>query len=176
MKTGRENIELQTSHPNYGKVVKSADGRIICHICGKPFRKLGAHVVQKHGITSWVYKVMFGLDVIKGLVSDEHRQHLSDCAKRNYDVSIKKNLIEGGTATRFAKHSKEKKATWRLYRTSLSTMPSWKKQTMSTCNFAISVGQTWELGEPCMKLPRKTSTRMSSSTHIPCYMTVKTTS
>lgn len=106
MKTGRENIELQTSHPNYGKVVKSADGRIICHICGKPFRKLGAHVVQKHGITSWVYKVMFGLDVIKGLVSDEHRQHLSDCAKRNYDVSIKKNLIDGGTATRFAKHSK----------------------------------------------------------------------
>ena len=106
MKTGRENIELQTNHPNYGKVVKTADGRLVCHICGKSFRKLGAHVVQKHGITAWAYKVMFGLDVIKGLISDEHRQHLSDCVARNYDVVVKQNLIECGVATRFSLHSK----------------------------------------------------------------------
>ena len=106
MKTGRENIELQTSHPNYGKVVKTADGRLVCHICGRPFRKLGAHVVQKHGITAWEYKVMFGLDVIRGLISDEHRQHLSDCVTRNYDVVVKQNLIECGAATRFSLHSK----------------------------------------------------------------------
>lgn len=106
MKTGRENIELQTNHPNYGKVVKTADGRLVCHICGKQFRKLGAHVVQKHGITAWEYKVMFGLDVIRGLISDEHRQHLSDCVTRNYDVVVKQNLIECGAATRFSLHSK----------------------------------------------------------------------
>lgn len=106
MKTGRENIELQTNHLNYGKVVKTANDRLVCHICGKPFRKLGAHVVQKHGITAWEYKVMFGLDVIRGLVSDEHRQHLSDCVARNYDVVVKQNLIACGTATRFAPHSK----------------------------------------------------------------------
>lgn len=106
MKTGRENIELQTNHPNYGKVVKTADGRLVCHICGKPFRKLGAHVVQKHGITAWEYKVMFGLDVIRGLISDEHRQHLSDCVTRNYDVVVKQNLIKCGAATRFSLHSK----------------------------------------------------------------------
>lgn len=106
METRRENIELQTNNPNYGKVIKTDDGRIVCHICGKPFRKLCGHVVQKHGIAAWEYKVMFGLDTIRGLISDEYRQRLSDYAIRNYDVVVKQNLIEGGAATRFVKHSK----------------------------------------------------------------------
>lgn len=105
MKTGRENIELQISHPNYGKVIKSSDGMVVCHICGEKFRKLGAHIVQKHDMTSWQYKVMFGLDVGKGLISDEHKQYLHDCVKRNYDVCVAKNLIEGGVATRYAPNS-----------------------------------------------------------------------
>lgn len=102
----RESIELQKNHPNYGKIEKTPDGRLVCHICGRAFKKLGAHIVQAHGVTSWEYKVAFGLDVTKGLVTDEHRQHLRDLALRNYEVSIKQNLIEGGLKTRFQLHSR----------------------------------------------------------------------
>lgn len=103
MKTGRGNIELQTNHPNYGKVIKLPNGLLVCHICGKAFRKLGAHVVQKHNITSYQYKVMFGLETSHGLISEEHKQHLSDCVRRNFDLCVMQNLVQNGINTRFVK-------------------------------------------------------------------------
>lgn len=92
---------LHTSHPDYGKVVHTPDGRVVCHICGKAFTKLGAHVVQKHEMTSREYKEMYGLDVGKGLITDEHRMHLRGCVMRNYDKVVAQNLIECGDSTRF---------------------------------------------------------------------------
>lgn len=90
-----------TDHPYYGRIAKSPDGRLICHICGQPFVKLGSHVVQKHGMTSRQYKQMFGLEVGKGLITTEHKQHLRDCVMRNYDKVVAENLIEYGGSTRF---------------------------------------------------------------------------
>lgn len=105
MKPERENTPIQTNHPDYGKVIKSTDGRIVCHICGKAYRKLGGHVVQKHGITSYQYKIMFGLETSHGLISDEHKQHLADCVMRNYERCVVQNLVKKGSKTRFAKGS-----------------------------------------------------------------------
>ena len=94
-------MEKQTSDKNYGLVEKTTDGRLVCHICGKPFTKLGSHVVQKHGITSREYKEMYGLDVLKGLITDEHKQHLRTNNLRNYQKVVVENLIEKGKSTRF---------------------------------------------------------------------------
>jgi hypothetical protein len=102
----RENMTLMTHHPDYGRVIKNPDGTLICHICGKSFRKLGAHVVQKHQMVSWQYKIAYGLNTNQGLITDEHKQHLSDCVKRNYDSVVQENLIEGGLLTRFAPNSR----------------------------------------------------------------------
>ena len=60
----RDTIEKITDHPNYGEVVVSPDGRLQCHICGRYFKKLGAHVVQKHFIETVAYKIMYGLNKI----------------------------------------------------------------------------------------------------------------
>ena len=90
-----------TDHPYYGRIAKSTDGRLICHICGQPFVKLGSHVVQKHGMTSRQYKQMFGLEVGRGLITNEHKQHLRDCVMRNYDKVVAENLIEYGDSARF---------------------------------------------------------------------------
>lgn len=96
-----ENSEKRTDHPNYGTVIKTPDGRLVCHICGREFTKLGSHIVQKHGMTSRKYKQMFGLEVGKGLITTEHKQHLRDCVMRNYDKVVAENLIEYGDSTRF---------------------------------------------------------------------------
>lgn len=90
-----------TDHPYYGRIAKSPDGRLICHICGQPFVKLGSHVVQKHGMTSRQYKQMFGLDVGRGLITNEHKEHLRGCVMRNYNKVVAENLIECGDSTRF---------------------------------------------------------------------------
>lgn len=88
-------------HRDYGHIIHTPDGRLVCHICGKAFVKLGSHIVQKHGMTSRQYKEMYGLDVGKGLITQEHREHLRGCVMRNYDIVIAQNLIEQGQTTRF---------------------------------------------------------------------------
>lgn len=93
--------DKRTDHPYYGRIAKSPDGRLICHICGQPFVKLGSHVVQKHGMTSRQYKQMFGLEVGRGLITNEHKEHLRGCVMRNYDKVVAENLIECGDSTRF---------------------------------------------------------------------------
>ena len=105
MKVEREEVELRTGHPHYGEIIKNPDGTLVCHICGKSFRKLGSHAYMTHGITSREYKIMFGLDVQKGLVTDEHRAELSDLNRKHFDLVVRENLIEGGKKTRFKKNS-----------------------------------------------------------------------
>lgn len=97
---------VEKDHPNYGEIIKTPDGRLVCHICGKAFNKLGAYVVQKHKITSYDYKKIFGLNVSIGLISDNHREHLHDMAIKNYDVVVKENLIKKGINTRYVIGSK----------------------------------------------------------------------
>ena len=105
MKVEREQIILRKDHPHYGEVIKNPDGTLVCHICGKSFRKLGSHVYMSHDMTSREYKIMYGLDVQKGLITDEHRDTLHDLNSKHFDLVVRKNLIEGGKKTRFSKNS-----------------------------------------------------------------------
>ena len=105
MKVEREQVVLRKDHPHYGEVIKNPDGTLVCHICGKSFCKLGSHVYMSHHMTSREYKIMFGLDVLKGLITDEHRAILSDLNKKHFDLVVRENLIEGGRETRFKKNS-----------------------------------------------------------------------
>lgn len=57
-----------------------------------------------------------------------------------------------------------------------STMLSWKRQRMYMYSFAISVGQTWVPGPPCMKYCRKTSRKTLSLKATPYCMTARKTS
>lgn len=57
--------------PPAGEVHKDIEGKIICHICGRSYNKLGAHIVQKHKITVDKYKELYGLNRKQSLVSEE---------------------------------------------------------------------------------------------------------
>lgn len=92
--------------PNYGEIEYDDRGYPICHICGKSFKKLMSHVTQKHGLTALEYKKEFGLDVSKGIMCKESTELARARALENYDLVIKKNLLEKGAATRFVDGSK----------------------------------------------------------------------
>jgi hypothetical protein len=96
-----ENIEKQINSPYYGKVEYDERGYPICAICSKSYKKILSHCVQKHGITAKEYKIMFGLDVGKGIAYEGTKEVLREKIKENYDLVVRENLLQGGKKTRF---------------------------------------------------------------------------
>lgn len=47
--------------PPAGTIQKDDNGYVICHICGKSYRRLGSHVRESHDMTVAEYKETFGL-------------------------------------------------------------------------------------------------------------------
>lgn len=56
--------------PPHGEVHKDIEGKIICHICGRSYNKLGAHIVQRHKITVDKYRELFELNRKQSLTSE----------------------------------------------------------------------------------------------------------
>ncbi len=71
-----------------------------CFFCGREFVKVCAHVWQKHDMQAREYKQLLGLDVRRGLIPDDHREHLSRLAIEN---NMPENLKKWGENTRVKK-------------------------------------------------------------------------
>ena len=65
-----------------------------------------AHVRQKHDMNEKEYKKQHGLELGKGICSKRSSELSRQRALENYDVVIKKNLLENGKNTRFKDGSK----------------------------------------------------------------------
>ena len=91
--------------PGYGEIAYSPDGKPICHICEKAYKKPLTHARQIHGLTEKEYKKEFGLNVTVGILSEESRELARKRAYENYDVVIVENLLKKGKKTRFKKGS-----------------------------------------------------------------------
>jgi hypothetical protein len=87
--------------PKYGETKFDEQGRPICHICGRAFRKLLSHVWQKHDMTKREYKEQFGLYTSKGLCAESTAEKLREAVKENYDLVVTENLIKEGVSTRY---------------------------------------------------------------------------
>lgn len=97
----RKNNPTVYETPDYGTIGYNDEGKPICHICGKAYHKLMSHVHQIHEISAYEYKVEFGLETSKGIMSDDSKELASERAYENYDEVIAKNLIEKGVDTRY---------------------------------------------------------------------------
>lgn len=87
--------------PDFGKVEYAENGDAICHICGKAFRKLGAHIWNGHHITMRDYCTKFGLLYRTNKASNlDYRLNMKNIQK---DYCITDNLLEKGKATRIKK-------------------------------------------------------------------------
>lgn len=85
-----------------GVVYYDEDGKPICNICGKSFKKLISHVIQKHDMSGHEYKKLYGLDIHKSIMSLESQKLASLRAIENLE-KIKDNLVISGSSTRFKK-------------------------------------------------------------------------
>lgn len=92
--------------PNYGEIIYDKEGKPICHICGKSFKKLMSHVHQKHGLSAREYKIEFGLETTKSIMCKESIELARKRNLENYDKVVVQNLVSKGGETRFKKGNK----------------------------------------------------------------------
>lgn len=92
--------------PKKGEVKYSPEGLVVCHVCGKAYKKLMNHTWQIHGLTEKEYKLEFGLNANQGLICEETKQKMQTAVKKHYDKVVLNNLIKKGEKTRFFKGSK----------------------------------------------------------------------
>jgi hypothetical protein len=89
----------------YGIIEYNDDGEPKCEICGKFFKRVLAHVRQKHLVAEKEYKTTFGFDLYKGICSKDSSEKSREAVYRNYDKCVEKNLLFKGEKTRFVKGS-----------------------------------------------------------------------
>lgn len=95
-------IQQQTDHKHYGQVYYDELGNPVCHICGRAFPRLMTHVRQVHGYLAREYKLMFGLNLKKGIMSESSREKCRNNVIRNSERVVH-NILVNGIATRFKK-------------------------------------------------------------------------
>lgn len=119
--------------PPYGEIKYNEEGNPICHICGEAHKKLMSHVWQVHGISAYDYKKEFGLDVGKGIMSEESKKKIRNKTLEHKEIVIDKNLLEHGRKSRFKKghrgRTKEyvSEQTRRMLRQHIKGIGRWKK-------------------------------------------------
>ena len=74
---------------------------IKCLECGKKFVRPASHVWQVHGLSAREYKKLHGLDLKRGIATEEYRETMREHSKRNYSKVIYNNLIVKGASSRF---------------------------------------------------------------------------
>lgn len=89
-----------------GIIQYNQDGLPICEICNKAFRRVIAHVRQKHNMNEREYKKQFGFDLRKGICSKESSELSRQKVLENSELCIVQNLISSGEISRFKKGSK----------------------------------------------------------------------
>jgi hypothetical protein len=86
--------------PAHGKIEHDKNGKIICHICGRAYTRLGSHVREFHNMTIEEYKEQFGLCKRAKTTEQNYSNKMSAHAKNN---NMDKQLIEAGKNTRIKK-------------------------------------------------------------------------
>ena len=86
--------------PKPGEITHDARGFVICHICGKAYKRLGSHIKESHNLTIAEYKEMFGLCNNAKTTEYMYSQHMRELA---YHYDMPQRLQETGYKTRIKK-------------------------------------------------------------------------
>lgn len=87
----------QNTPPPKGVIARDSRGYVICHICGRAYKRLGSHLKESHDMTIAEYKYTFGLCVSAKTTHEEYSAHMKSLAlKHNMD----KRLTQAGYKTR----------------------------------------------------------------------------
>lgn len=88
------------SLPPRGVIEKDNRGYVICHICGKAYKRLGSHTKEKHHINIADYKAKYGLCNNSKTTEINYSNHMSKLA---YKHGMDEMLKEVGKNTRIKK-------------------------------------------------------------------------
>ena len=97
--------------PKHGRVEHDENGKVICHICGKSFAKLGNHTHEVHNMTIKEYKEQFGLCANARTTEDSYHKKMRKLAYANH---MDEQLREVGKGTRLKKGNSVRKGKVRL--------------------------------------------------------------
>lgn len=92
--------------PPLGKIEYDHRGYVICHICGRAYKRLGSHIKESHDMTIAEYKAKFELCNSSKTTERNYSQHMHDLA---YKHDMPKQLIITGYATRVKKGENDKR-------------------------------------------------------------------
>lgn len=83
--------------PDKGIIAHDHRGYVVCHICGKAYKRLGSHVKEKHHMSIAEYKERFELCNNARTTEQNYSKYMHDLA---YKHNMPKQLIKTGVATR----------------------------------------------------------------------------
>ena len=83
--------------PDVGTIAYDERGYVVCHICGKAYRRLGTHVAQAHDLTIKAYKERFGLCNNAKTTEANYSRMMHDYA---YQYNMPEQLRIAGANTR----------------------------------------------------------------------------
>lgn len=89
--------------PQKGVIEKDYRGYIVCHICGKAYKRLGSHIKESHDMTIAEYKEDFGLCNRTKTTETNYSKHMSELAIK---YEMPQRLLVVGMATRIKKGQK----------------------------------------------------------------------
>ena len=92
--------------PPLGKVVYDHRGYVICHICGRAYKRLGSHIKESHGMSIAEYKAQFELCNNAKTTEKNYSEHMHNLA---YKYEMPKRLQIAGRATRIKKGDRDKR-------------------------------------------------------------------
>lgn len=83
--------------PEKGRIQYDINGRVICHICGRAYTRLGSHVKESHDMTIEEYKEEFGLCKRSKTTESRYSKTMRNYAFAN---NMDEQLTRTGLATR----------------------------------------------------------------------------
>lgn len=86
--------------PPLGKIEYDHRGYVICHICGRAYKRLGSHIKESHGMNIAEYKAQFELCNNAKTTEANYSAHMHNLA---YKYDMPKRLQITGYSTRVKK-------------------------------------------------------------------------
>ena len=90
--------------PDKGTIAHDNRGYVVCHICGRAYKRLGSHIREWHKMTIADYKAEFELCNSTKTTEQNYSKHMHDLA---YKYDMPQQLIRAGVATRVKKGQKD---------------------------------------------------------------------